>query len=96
MLGALDPLGMPLATEVWSGERADDGLDRPMIKRMRRGLPTTGLLFVGDWKMRAFATRAYLAKHQDMSWSPLPFTGATAEAMEAWITEGATQDKTGA
>jgi len=26
MLGALDPLGMPLATDVLSGERADDGL----------------------------------------------------------------------
>ena len=26
MTGALDPLGMPLATDVLSGERADDGL----------------------------------------------------------------------
>jgi transposase len=95
MLGALDPLGMPLATDVLSGERADDGLYIPIIKRIRRGLHKTGLLFVGDCKMSALETRAYLAKHRDMYLSPLPLTGATAEAMEAWITEGVTKDKTG-
>ena len=88
MMGALDPLGMPLATDVLSGERADDGLYIPIIERIRRGLKTTGLLFVGDCKMRALETRAYLARPQDFSWSPLPLTGATAEAIEAWITEG--------
>jgi transposase len=53
MMGSLDPLGMPLATEVLSGERADDGLDIPIIERMRSGLHKTGLLFVGDCKMSA-------------------------------------------
>jgi len=48
MLGSLDPLGMPLATDVLSGERADDGLYLPIIKRIRQGLHQTGLLFVGD------------------------------------------------
>jgi transposase len=95
MMGSLDPLGMPLSTDVLSGERADDGLYIPSIERIRNGLKTTGLLFVGDGKMSALETRAYLAKHQDLYLSPLPLTGATAEAMEAWITEGATKDKTG-
>ena len=31
MLATLDPLGMPLATEVLSGERADDPLYLPAI-----------------------------------------------------------------
>src|SRR5207244_224052 len=35
MTGSLDPLGMPLATDVLSGERADDGLDIPLIERMK-------------------------------------------------------------
>jgi len=96
MMGSLDPLGMPLSTDVLSGERADDGLYIPIIERIRHGLKTTGLLFVGDCKMSALETRAYLAKHQDLYLSPLPLTGATAEAMEVWITEGATKDKTGA
>ncbi len=95
MMGSLDPLGMPLATDVLSGERADDGLDIPIIERIRTGLKTTGLLFVGDCKMSALETRAYLARHQDFYLSPLPLTGATAEAMDAWITEGVTQGEAG-
>jgi transposase len=87
---------MPLATDVLSGERADDGLYIPLIERIRSGLNKTGLLFVGDWKMSALETRAYLARHQDWYLSPLPWTGATAEAMDAWITAGVTQSEAGA
>jgi transposase len=95
MMGSLDPLGMPLSTDVLSGERADDGLYIPIIERMRRGLHKTGLLFVGDCKMSALDTRAYLARHQDWYLSPLPLTGATAEAMDAWITVGVTKGEAG-
>src|SRR6266853_2643536 len=65
MMGSLDPLGMPLSTDVLSGERADDGLYLPIIERIRRGLHKTGLLFVGDCKMSALETRAYLVRPQD-------------------------------
>src|SRR5262245_8002091 len=41
--------------------------------------------------MSALDTRAYLARHQDWYLSPLPLTGATAEAMDAWITVGVTK-----
>src|SRR5256884_2184814 len=51
MLGSLDPLGTNPATDVLSGERADDGLYLPIIKRIRPGLKSAGLLFVGDCKM---------------------------------------------
>ncbi len=95
MIGSLDPLGMPLATDVLSGERADDGLYLPIIERIRNGLQRPGLLFVGDCKMSALATRAYLARHQDFYLSPLPLTGATAEAMDAWITKGVMQGERG-
>ena len=96
MMGSLDPLGMPLATDVLSGERADDGFYLPMMERLRTGLKTPGLLFVGDCKMSALEIRAYLARHQDFYLSPLPLTGATAEAMDAWITEGVMQGERGA
>jgi transposase len=95
MIGSLDPLGLPLAPDVLSGERADDGLYIPLMERVRTGLKTPGLLFVGDCKMSAWETRAYLARHQDFYLSPLPLTGATAEAMEAWITVGVTQGEMG-
>ena len=50
MMGSLDPVGMPLSTDVLSGERADDGFYLPIIERIRTGLKTPGLLFVGDGK----------------------------------------------
>jgi transposase len=96
MIGSLDPLGMPLATDVLSGKRADDGLYLPIMERIRTGLQTPGLLFVGDCKMSALETRAYLARHQDLYLSPLPLTGTTTEAMNAWITEGVRQGERGA
>jgi transposase len=95
MMGSLDPLGMPLSTDVVSGERADEGLYLPIIERIRSGLSTPGLLFVGDCKMSALDTRAYLARHQDWYLSPLPLTGTTAEAMDAWITAGVTKREAG-
>ena len=64
MTGSLDPLGMPLATDVLSGERADDGLYMPIIERIELGLGTPSLLFVGDCKMSALATRADVAGRQ--------------------------------
>src|SRR5262249_28163268 len=95
MIGSLGPLGMPLATDVVSGERADDGLSLPIIERLRTGLQPPGLLFVGDCKMSALDTRAYLARHQDWYLSPLPLTGATAQAMDTWITTGVRKDEAG-
>src|SRR5919205_3636013 len=95
MMGSLDPLGMPLSTDVLSGERADDGLYIPIIERIRSGLHKTGLLFVGDCKMSALDTRASLARHQDWFLSPLPLTGTTATAMDAWITVGVTKGEAG-
>jgi transposase len=96
MMGSLDPLGMPLSTDVLSGERADDGLYIPVIDRIRRGLNKSGLLFVGDCKMSALDTRAHIVGHQHVYLSPLPLTGATAEAMETWITAGVAQGEAGA
>jgi transposase len=95
MMGSLDPLGMPLSTDVLSGERADDGLDMPSIDRIRAGLSKRGLLFVGDCKMSAWDTRAHIARHQDWYLSPLPLTGATAEAMDAWVAEGVAKGEAG-
>jgi transposase len=95
MIGSLDPLGMPLATDVLSGERADDGLYLPIIERIRNGLQRPGLLFVGDCKMSALDTRTYLARHHDCYLSPLPLTGATAEAMDVWITTGVRKGEAG-
>lgn len=95
MLGSLDPLGMPLATDVVSGEQADDGLYIPLIARIRADLKQTGLLFVGDCKMSALEIRGYVAKHEHLYLSPLPLTGTTGEEMPGWINEGVGKQKAG-
>jgi transposase len=72
MQAVLDPLGMPLVTDVVSGERADDPLYVPCIERVQQSLGRNGLLFVGDCKMAAHATRAFIALAGDYYLCPLP------------------------
>jgi transposase len=71
MLSALDPLGMPVATDVIAGQRADDPLYVPAIARVRQGLGRRGLLYVGDCKMGALETRAFLQAGGDYYLCPL-------------------------
>ena len=72
MLAVLDPLGMPLATDVVSGERADDPLSVPCIRRVQERIGQQGLLYVGDCKMASRETRAFVAAQGDFSVCPLP------------------------
>jgi transposase len=71
VLASLDPLGMPLASEVLSGEQADDPVYLPIITRVRDGLGKKGLLYVGDCKMAALQTRATLQFQSDFYLCPL-------------------------
>ncbi len=50
MVAALDPLGMPVATQVVAGNQADDPLSIPAIDQVRAGLERRGLVYVGDSK----------------------------------------------
>ena len=72
MQAVLDPLGMPLATDVVSGERADAPLYVPCLTRVQQSLGRSGLLFVGDCKMAAHDTRAFIALAGDYYLCPLP------------------------
>jgi transposase len=91
MMATLDPLGLPLALEVVSGEQADDPLYIPIIDRVLRCLERPGLLFVGDCKMSALATRAHLVAHGQYYLTPLALVGETAELMPVWIEAGVQQ-----
>src|SRR5207253_8032073 len=48
MLSALDPLGLPLATQVVAGQVADDPLYIPAIQQVSQSLPGHEMLYVGD------------------------------------------------
>lgn len=81
MLATLDPLGLPLATEVLSGERADDPLYLPAIDRVRACLHTPGLLYVGDCKMAALDTRARIQAADDYYLCPLTAVQVPADVL---------------
>ena len=70
----LDPLGMPLATAVVPGNTSDDPLYVPAIAAVRGSLGVGGRSYVGDCKMAALATRAFVACGDDFYLCPLPLT----------------------
>jgi len=82
MLATLDPLGMPLATMVVPGQRADDPLYIPAITQVRQGLGRRGLLYIGDCKMAALATRAFLQAGGDCYLCPLSEIQMPADRLE--------------
>lgn len=85
MAASAEPCHLPLAHDVVSGEHADDPLYVPLIERVRNLLQRSGMLYVGDCKMAALHTRAWLVQQGDHYLTPLPLTGETATLMEQWI-----------
>lgn len=85
MVAALDPLGLPLATQVVAGNTADDKLYKPAVDRVLQIIDGMGLLFVGDSKMSALAIRAHIHSLNQHYLCPLAQTGETAQEMEKWI-----------
>lgn len=85
MLSTLDPLGLPLATTVLPGQRADDPLYIPAITRVREGLGRRGLLYIGDCKMGALETRTLTQAGGDFYLCPLSEIQLPPEALEAYL-----------
>ena len=86
MAAAAEPVGHLIACDVHAGQCADDPLYTPLLQRVRGIVGRQGLLYAGDCKMAALATRAEIAAHHDFSLMPLPLTGETATQAEQWIT----------
>ena len=89
MLSSLDPLGLPVATQVVSGQRADDPLYVPAINAVRQALARRGLLYIGDCKMAAAPTRAHVHLGGDFYLCPLsqrqlPADGLTSYLAPVW------------
>lgn len=68
---ALDPLGLPVAVCVVPGDGADDPLYVPAVEAVRRSFGAGGKTYVGDCKMAALATRAFIARGGDRYLCPL-------------------------
>lgn len=89
MAAAAQPTSHLLACDIVPGQSADDPLYLPLIRRVRHQLRQHGLLYTGDCKMSALATRAELVAEKDYYLMPLPRTGDNAEQIDAWIDEAA-------
>lgn len=91
-LATLDPFGVPLASEVLSGEKADDPVYAPLIDRVHQGLAKAGLLYVGDCKMAAEKTRAHIQAQGDFYLCPLSALhvppATLAQNVEAYLATG--------
>ncbi len=87
MVGTLDPLGFPLATDVVSGEKADDPLYLPTYERIREILDKAGLLYIGDCKMGAIHTRAVIHNNGDRYLVPLAMIGDTPILLDKTLSE---------
>ena len=87
MLAVAEPQGQMVASQLYSGEHADDPLYVPMMERVRSIIGKTGLLYTGDCKMAAFETRLNIVVHHDYYLTVLPLTGETRAQIDTWIGE---------
>lgn len=85
MLSALDPLGLPLATQVVAGNVADDPLYLPAVRQVSESLQAHGLLYVGDCKMAALVTRAFLHAQGDYYLCPLASKQVPDSVLDAYL-----------
>jgi transposase len=85
MAAAALPSGFPLAVDIVPGNSADDPLYLPLLTRVRAQLQRKGLLYTGDCKMAAIATRADIVAHDDFYLVPLPHTGDTQLEFADWV-----------
>jgi transposase len=67
----LDPLGLPLATAVVPGNTSDDPLYVPAIQAVQQAFGVGGRTYIGDCKMAALGTRAFVAAGGDCYLCPL-------------------------
>ena len=85
MMATLDPLGLPLASQVVAGNTADDPLYVPAVDQVLKIIDGVGLLFVGDCKMSALSIRAHIKHRKQNYLCPLAQTGKTGEELIGWI-----------
>ena len=79
--------GHLLATDVISGDKADDGLYLPIYRRIRDTFLEKGLLYTGDSKMSALKIRGEIASRGDFYLVPLAKVGEVAKRFDDWVSD---------
>jgi transposase len=76
-LATLDPAGVPIVSETFSGNRADDVCYFPAWRRMVQTIGSSDFLFIADCKAASHETRAGISYEKGYYLFPLPMTGET-------------------
>jgi transposase len=85
MLATLDPLGLPIASEIVAGNCADDPLYEPAVHQVRETLGIRGLPYVGDCKMASLSTRYLIHSGGDYYLCPLSKTQLSLEELRQYL-----------
>lgn len=85
MLATLDPLGLPIASEIVPGNAADDPLYEPAVHQVRQTLGKRGLLYVGDCKMGSLGTRYLIQSEGDYYLCPLSKTQVSDADLQQYL-----------
>lgn len=88
MCASLDPLGIPLISDVVSGNSADDPLYEPVIQRVHESLSEKEVLYCGDSKLSSESNRQYIKSIGSHYLMPLACTGKMTLNSIDWIDEG--------
>jgi len=83
-MATLDPLGLPLLTQLVAGNSSDDGSYVPAYEE---AIKTTGkdIMVIGDSKLRGLATRAHLHGGGSRYLTPLALVGKPKEDLARWV-----------
>jgi len=76
-LATLDPAGVPILSETFAGNRADDPCYLPAWRRMVQTIGKPEFLFIADCKAASCETRAAIDHERGYYLFPLPMTGDT-------------------
>jgi transposase len=76
-LATLDPAGVPILSETFAGNRADDPCYLPAWRRMVKTIGKPDFLFIADCKAASHKTRAAIDHDKGYYLFPLPMTGET-------------------
>jgi transposase len=84
LMATLDPLGLPLVTQMVAGNASDDGLYIPAYEEAVKSIGTDGMV-VGDSKMSALGTRAHIQRRGGRYITPLARVGKVPEQLDEWV-----------
>lgn len=85
MSACLDPLAIPMAVDIVSGNGPDFEYYLPVIERTRRALGTSGNLYVGDSHMGSSSNRLNIHMAGDYYLMPLNAKQCTRQVLDTYI-----------